>query len=88
MSSSIIRAAPIVVPATAKHTATVIFAHGLGDSGNGWASAVQSWRGHGRLDGVKFILPHAPAIPITCNWGMKMPGWFDIVSERSSLARQ
>ncbi|KAK4242003.1 acyl-protein thioesterase [Achaetomium macrosporum] len=78
MSSSIIRAAPIVFPATARHTATVIFAHGLGDTGHGWAGAVQSWRSHGRLDGVKFILPHAPAIPITCNWGMKMPGWYDI----------
>jgi lysophospholipase I len=25
-----------VVPAAKKHTATVIFAHGLGDSGAGW----------------------------------------------------
>lgn len=26
----------IAVPALAKHTATVIFVHGLGDTGNGW----------------------------------------------------
>lgn len=31
-----------------------------------------------RLDEVKFVLPHAPPIPITCNWGMTMPGWYDI----------
>ncbi|KAF5488527.1 Acyl-protein thioesterase 1 [Colletotrichum fructicola] len=78
MSSSISRAAPLVFPAAGKHTATVIFAHGLGDTGNGWASAVENWRRRQRLDEVKFVLPHAPQIPITCNFGMRMPGWFDI----------
>ena len=29
-------AAPLIVPALKKHTATVIWAHGLGDSGAGW----------------------------------------------------
>ena len=28
--------APLVVPALKRHTATVIVAHGLGDSGAGW----------------------------------------------------
>ncbi|EFQ32750.1 phospholipase/Carboxylesterase [Colletotrichum graminicola M1.001] len=78
MSSSLARSAPLVFPAAGKHTATVIFAHGLGDTGNGWASAVENWRRRQRLDEVKFVLPHAPQIPITCNWGMRMPGWFDI----------
>ncbi|WYZ39348.1 hypothetical protein EsH8_III_001262 [Colletotrichum jinshuiense] len=79
MSSSIARTAPLVFPAAAgKHTATVIFAHGLGDTGHGWASAVENWRRRQRLDEVKFVLPHAPQIPITANWGMRMPGWFDI----------
>lgn len=27
---------PLVVPASGKHTATMIVAHGLGDSGAGW----------------------------------------------------
>jgi len=76
--SSLIRAPPLLFPATARHTATVIFVHGLGDTGHGWASAVENWRRRQRLDEVKFILPHAPKIPITCNWGMRMPGWFDI----------
>jgi hypothetical protein len=80
MSSSITRLPPLLFPATARHTATVIFIHGLGDTGHGWAGAVENWRRRQRLDEVKFILPHAPAIPITCNWGMKMPGWYDIVS--------
>ncbi|EFX02214.1 acyl-protein thioesterase 1 [Grosmannia clavigera kw1407] len=74
------RAAPLVFPATARHTATVIFAHGLGDSGHGWAAAVENWRRRQRLEEVKFVLPHAPNIPITVNGGMRMPGWYDIVS--------
>jgi predicted esterase len=56
---------PLVVPAAKQHTATVIFVHGLGDSGHGWASIVENWRRRQRLDEVKFILPHAPRIPIT-----------------------
>ncbi|KAL0937474.1 acyl-protein thioesterase 1 [Colletotrichum truncatum] len=85
--SSISRAAPLVFPAVGKHTATVIFAHGLSDTGNGWASAVENWRRRQRLNEVKFILPHAPQIPITANWGMRMPGWFDIVSRATIFDR-
>lgn len=63
--SSIRRAAPMVFTPSGRHTATVIFIHGLGDSGHGWADAVQHWQGKNKLNEVKFILPHAPAIPIT-----------------------
>ncbi|KAJ4004903.1 hypothetical protein NW752_011412 [Fusarium irregulare] len=76
MSSA--RIAPLVFPAASRHTATVIFVHGLGDTGHGWASAVENWRRRERLNEVKFILPHAPQIPISVNMGMRMPGWFDI----------
>ncbi|KAK3336840.1 Phospholipase/carboxylesterase/thioesterase [Cercophora scortea] len=78
--ASIVRSAPMVFPATARHTATVIFIHGLGDTGHGWSSAVENWRRRQRLDEVKFVLPNAPAIPITANWGMSMPGWYDIAA--------
>ena len=56
---------PLVFPAASRHTATVIFVHGLGDTGHGWASAVENWRRREKLSEVKFILPHAPEIPIT-----------------------
>ncbi|KAM0255935.1 hypothetical protein ACHAQJ_005336 [Trichoderma viride] len=59
------RAAPLVFPALTRHTATVIFVHGLGDSGRGWADAVQVWQRKHRLDEVKFILPNARVMPIT-----------------------
>ncbi|KXZ56386.1 hypothetical protein GPECTOR_1g342 [Gonium pectorale] len=32
------------------------------------------------LPGTKFIFPHAPKRPITLNFGMSMPGWYDIPS--------
>ena len=59
------RAAPLVFPAISRHTATVIFIHGLGDSGHGWGDAVEHWRSRQKLDEIKFILPHAPTLPIT-----------------------
>ncbi|KAL7893941.1 Phospholipase/Carboxylesterase domain-containing protein [Trichoderma sp. TUCIM 5745] len=74
------RAAPLVFPALSRHTATVIFVHGLGDSGHGWAQAVQLWQSKHRLDEVKFILPNARTMPITVNGGYPMPAWFDIKS--------
>lgn len=63
--ASIRRVQPLTFPAIGRHTATVIFAHGLGDSGSGWASAVEHWRRRQNLNEVKFILPNAPDIPIT-----------------------
>ncbi|KAK5065302.1 hypothetical protein LTR84_001140 [Exophiala bonariae] len=72
--------AALVVPAIKKHTATVIMAHGLGDSGAGWVSLAESWRRRGKFEDVKFIFPNAPNIPITVNMGMHMPGWYDITN--------
>ncbi|WVQ81207.1 acyl-protein thioesterase 1 [Cryptococcus sp. DSM 104549] len=58
------------------HTATVIFLHGLGDSGQGWLPVAKMlWSS---FPHVKWILPHAPSIPISLNGGMSMPGWFDL----------
>ncbi|SLM33306.1 acyl-protein thioesterase 1 [Lasallia pustulata] len=72
--------AALVVPALKKHTATVIMAHGLGDSGAGWVSLAENWRRRGKFEEVAFIFPNAPAIPITVNFGMHMPGWYDITT--------
>ncbi|KAM6514369.1 hypothetical protein FALCPG4_015518 [Fusarium falciforme] len=73
------RLAPLVVPAAKQHTATVILVHGLSDTGHGCISTVENLRRRQQLDEVKFILPHAPRIPITFHGGMMMPGWFDII---------
>ena len=34
----------VVVAPSGKHTATIIFLHGLGDTGHGWASTIASIR--------------------------------------------
>ncbi|CAL8293647.1 unnamed protein product [Lota lota] len=67
---------PAVVPAARKATAAVIFLHGLGDTGHGWASAFTGIK----TPHVKYICPHAPTIPVSLNMRMSMPAWFDIYS--------
>lgn len=71
----------ISIPSRAKHTASVIFAHGLGDSGAGWSFLPELMAAQdNQLAGVKWILPNAPNSPVTINGGMKMPSWYDIRS--------
>lgn len=65
----------VTVSGTEKETAAVIFLHGLGDSGHGWADTLTSIR----LPHVKYICPHAPRIPVTLNMRMTMPSWFDLM---------
>uniref|UniRef100_A0A8C9TJP8 Acyl-protein thioesterase 1 n=1 Tax=Scleropages formosus TaxID=113540 RepID=A0A8C9TJP8_SCLFO len=67
---------PAIVPAARKATAAVIFLHGLGDTGHGWAEAFAGIR----TPHVKYICPHAPIMPVTLNMNMAMPSWFDIIS--------
>jgi len=58
---------------------TVIWMHGLGADGNDFVPVVPEL-GLGDTPGVRFIFPHAPAIPVTCNGGYVMPAWYDIYS--------
>lgn len=60
------------------HTSTCFILHGLGDSGNGWASAAKILSK--KLPMTKFILPHAPNKPVTLNRGYSMPAWYDIIN--------
>ncbi|CCO26535.1 lysophospholipase II [Rhizoctonia solani AG-1 IB] len=68
----------ITVPPRAPHTATIIFSHGLGDTGDGWRPVATMLAS--QFPYVKWVLPHAPVLPITINGGMEMPGWFDLYS--------
>lgn len=67
---------PVILKPRIKQTASMIFLHGLGDTGHGWASLLNTIR----PDHIKVICPTAPVIPITLNLGFRMPGWFDIPS--------
>ncbi|KAG6891704.1 hypothetical protein C0992_010107 [Termitomyces sp. T32_za158] len=63
-----------------RHTATVIFVHGLGDTGHGWWPVAELFKGDPKLQHVKWVLPHSPTRKVTANMGMEMPSWFDIYS--------
>lgn len=69
----------IVVEPKAPVTACVIWLHGLGDSGDGFAPIVPALNlpaDHG----IRFIFPHAPQQPVTINQGYVMRSWYDIKS--------
>ncbi|GGF76899.1 alpha/beta hydrolase [Alteromonas lipolytica] len=59
--------------------ATVIWLHGLGDSGHGFAPIVPELKLPDAL-GIRFVFPHAPERPVTINGGMRMRAWYDIKS--------
>ncbi len=56
-------------------TASVIWLHGLGADGHDFAPVVQAMQ---PLPHIRFILPHAPHMPVTLNGGYAMPAWYDL----------
>lgn len=66
-----------------EQTSTVFLTHGLGDTAFGWVDAVVGFYSRA-LPQAKFILPTAPAQPVSLNMGMVMPSWYDLkgLSER------
>ncbi|WP_306548036.1 alpha/beta hydrolase [Desulfobulbus sp.] len=58
--------------------AAVIWLHGLGADGHDFAPIVPELNLPETL-AIRFIFPHAPAIPVTVNNGYVMPAWFDIL---------
>ena len=56
---------PVVVSASGRHTATLIFLHGLGDTGHGWASSLADVR----PSHLKIVCPTAQVMPVTLNSG-------------------
>lgn len=57
--------------------AAVIWLHGLGADGHDFPPIVPELGLDPGL-GVRWVFPHAPAIPVTINGGMVMPAWYDI----------
>jgi phospholipase/carboxylesterase len=73
-----------ILPAIEVETApkprfTVIWMHGLGADGSDFEPVVPEL-GLDECPGVRFIFPHAPEMPVTCNGGYVMRAWYDIVS--------
>lgn len=60
-------------------TASVIWLHGLGASGNDFQPVVPELKLPADL-AVRFIFPHAPEQAVTVNNGFIMPSWYDILA--------
>ena len=58
---------------------SVIWLHGLGADGSDFEAVVPEL-GLDRGPGIRFVFPHAPQMPVTCNGGYVMPAWYDIIS--------
>ncbi|WP_431025660.1 alpha/beta hydrolase [Halomonas sp. H5] len=56
----------------------VIILHGLGADGHDFEPLVPALQLPAER-AVRFILPHAPRLPVTINGGMVMPAWYDIL---------
>lgn len=68
----------IQIETAPRPSAAVIWLHGLGADGNDFAGLVPELDLSG-CPAIRFIFPHAPAIPVTLNGGYVMPAWYDIL---------
>lgn len=69
----------IIIEPKNSATSCVIWLHGLGDSGEGFAPVVPML-GLPENHGIRFVFPHAPEQPVTINQGYVMRSWYDIKS--------
>ncbi|RVE66735.1 hypothetical protein OJAV_G00110580 [Oryzias javanicus] len=72
----------VTISGKEKETAAVIFLHGLGDTGHGWAESLARIQ----PSHVKIICPHAPIIPVTLNMRSMLPAWFDLMAAENIKA--
>ncbi|CAI4035049.1 hypothetical protein SMKI_12G1870 [Saccharomyces mikatae IFO 1815] len=68
---------------------TIIFLHGLGDTGSGWGFLAQylQQRDSATFGQTNFVFPNAPEIHVTANGGALMPAWFDILEWDTSISK-
>ncbi|MBB5019703.1 phospholipase/carboxylesterase [Chitinivorax tropicus] len=71
-------------PATPHHT--IIWLHGLGDDGHGFAPIVPELKLPAD-QAIRFVFPHAPMRAVTINGGYVMRAWYDIL-EIGDLSRK
>jgi phospholipase/carboxylesterase len=75
----------ITIEPAARLEKVVIWLHGLGADGSDFVPIVDELDFPG-LDRVRFIFPHAGALPVTINGGMQMRAWYDIL--QADLSRR
>ncbi len=57
----------------------IIWLHGLGADGTDFVDAIPELN-LPESAAIRFIFPHAPVIPVTCNGGYQMRAWYDILA--------
>ena len=77
---------PLEVETGANPAYAVIWLHGLGADGSDFVPVVPEL-GLAESPAVRFIFPHAPYMPVTCNGGYVMRAWYDIISLDSTSRR-
>jgi len=70
---------PIEIETADSPDSAVIWLHGLGADGNDFAPIIPEL-GLPAHSAIRFIFPHAPPQPVTCNGGYVMRAWYDIYS--------
>ncbi|SSD59466.1 related to Acyl-protein thioesterase 1 [Saccharomycodes ludwigii] len=82
MTSRLVRIPSLVTPASS----TLIFLHGLGDSGDGWVSLARYLQVEFPkiFNKTQFVFPTAPVINVTVNNNFPMNAWFDLYEFGSS----
>ena len=68
----------LVIEPRGEADACMIILHGLGADGRDFEPVVPMLPRPGYAQ-IRFILPHAPRLPVTINGGMVMPAWYDIL---------
>ncbi len=69
----------IVLEPKTKVSASIIWLHGLGADGHDFEAIVPEL-GVADALGIRFVFPHAPHRPVTCNNGYVMRAWYDIIA--------
>lgn len=76
MNSSLLET--IQIETAPNPTVAVIWMHGLGADGSDFVPIVRELDLTG-CPPIRFVFPHAPAIPVTINGGFVMRAWYDIL---------
>ncbi|WOG84026.1 hypothetical protein DCAR_0103206 [Daucus carota subsp. sativus] len=63
-----------VVRPKGRHQATIVWLHGLGDSGSSWSQLLESFP----LPNIKWICPTAPTRPVALFGGFPCTAWCDV----------
>ena len=78
----------IEIEPRADASASIIWLHGLGASGDDFAALVPELKKMlgNTFNHIRFIFPNAGEIPVTVNGGYSMPAWYDILDMPTNTA--